>query len=631
MRTFRPLLVLLFGLWLGLKSAVFAQGGTEVILFPPETDAFPQVVGYAAIYGVDGRPVHGLSANQVTLLEDDQPVALTAWEETHPGVQVVFAVNPGPPLGVRDVLGVTRYEYVYLQWQSWIQGEHDGTPYDLSLTTGEGVYLRHSADFATLSEALAAYKPDFRQLEPSLAPLETALQLTADPTPRPAMSRVVLFLTPPLPESLLNALPRYAQKAQEQHTRLFVWLVAAPQEAEGPSAQALAQLAQDTGGVLTFFSGTETLPVLADLFAPLGYAYRFTYLSRIRQGEHHTLRLEVHPTSGETYSGEVQFPLQVLPPNPALVDPPATIQRAFPPQQYDPASLLPKQQSLTVNVSFPDGHPRDLTRLTLLVDGHPVAQRTEPPFDTLTWDLTPYTTDGSHSLSVEAEDALGLVGRSVDLRVQITVPQPPTPLERAAQQYGDYLLWGAVALAGAVLLWVLFSPLPRGARPSEGLEPARTAWRNLSSWAQVIARRTARGGSRTQPLALLLPLPPAPDEPAPEHTVPTLRLETEEALIGSDPAQAQIVLGDPSVSPVHARWWRDEQGHYFIADRDSIAGTWVNYAPVSPFGARLEEGDIVHIGRIGFRFHLPGAPEPQPVVTSLDGKDTEASPHETNA
>jgi hypothetical protein len=36
----------------------------------------------------------------------------------------------------------------------------------------------------------------------------------------------------------------------------------------------------------------------------------------------------------------------------------------------------------------------------------------------------------------------------------------------------------------------------------------------------------------------------------------------------------------------------------------SSAGTWINYTPVSGEGACLEHGDLIHIGRVGFRFSL---------------------------
>ena len=54
-----------------------------------------------------------------------------------------------------------------------------------------------------------------------------------------------------------------------------------------------------------------------------------------------------------------------------------------------------------------------------------------------------------------------------------------------------------------------------------------------------------------------------------------------------------------------------------MADAGSVAGVWVNYTPISQSGARLEHGDLVHIGRIGFRFTLrqPGATRKPVVIT----------------
>jgi len=41
-----------------------------------------------------------------------------------------------------------------------------------------------------------------------------------------------------------------------------------------------------------------------------------------------------------------------------------------------------------------------------------------------------------------------------------------------------------------------------------------------------------------------------------------------------------------------------------VADLGSEAGTWVNYAPVSAEGSQLRHGDLLHIGRVAFRFLL---------------------------
>lgn len=39
-----------------------------------------------------------------------------------------------------------------------------------------------------------------------------------------------------------------------------------------------------------------------------------------------------------------------------------------------------------------------------------------------------------------------------------------------------------------------------------------------------------------------------------------------------------------------------------LLDNNSIAGTWVNYTPVSIEGSCLRHGDLIHFARVGFRF-----------------------------
>ncbi len=76
--------------------------------------------------------------------------------------------------------------------------------------------------------------------------------------------------------------------------------------------------------------------------------------------------------------------------------------------------------------------------------------------------------------------------------------------------------------------------------------------------------------------------------------------------LGSDSVRCDIVLKGPTISPVHAEIFTDNVQNYFVADRGSAAGTWLNYAPVSSLGTKLEHGDILHIAW-SFRFEVANA------------------------
>jgi predicted component of type VI protein secretion system len=87
-------------------------------------------------------------------------------------------------------------------------------------------------------------------------------------------------------------------------------------------------------------------------------------------------------------------------------------------------------------------------------------------------------------------------------------------------------------------------------------------------------------------------------------TLPPIPITADELTFGRDPTLVTQILEDPSVEAIHARLRLGADNAYRLYDEGSTAGTWVNYTPISPEGSRLEHGDLIHIGRVGFRFSL---------------------------
>ena len=73
---------------------------------------------------------------------------------------------------------------------------------------------------------------------------------------------------------------------------------------------------------------------------------------------------------------------------------------------------------------------------------------------------------------------------------------------------------------------------------------------------------------------------------------------------------------------LHTRVQLTPEGDFRILDAGSVAGTWVNYAPVPPQGLLLKHGDLVQIGRESFRFQLARPPEESQLKVET-GKDLE--------
>lgn len=126
---------------------------------------------------------------------------------------------------------------------------------------------------------------------------------------------------------------------------------------------------------------------------------------------------------------------------------------------------------------------------------------------------------------------------------------------------------------------------------------------------------------------MLQPRPPrAPEAPAqlirltsggePASALP-IPLAEKDMTFGTDPVQSKRVLDDLSISPLHARIKQTEDGSFIIYDHGSVAGTWVNYEPITREGQRLAHGDRIHFGQLVYRFDLsqpPAASEPK-IVT----------------
>ena len=99
-----------------------------------------------------------------------------------------------------------------------------------------------------------------------------------------------------------------------------------------------------------------------------------------------------------------------------------------------------------------------------------------------------------------------------------------------------------------------------------------------------------------------------------------IALNNREMLFGTDPTQATTILDHPSISPLHARLRMNENGSFQLVDQNSIAGTWVNYEPISRDGCILKHGDMVHFGQFIYRFVLSKPPVTTKPTITLDSE-----------
>lgn len=604
----RKILVVLLILTLtgGYLLPALAQGAAQVEVASLSVASFPTISVDFRIYDASGNAVTGLQAADVRAVEDGALRPADDLTEIQPGVQFVVALNPGPGTATRDERGISRQQRVLEALAAWAANLPAGNPDDLSFLTADGVNAVHLGR-DEFRQALSAYTTDPRAVSPSLNVLGQAIEVAAEPTPRPNMKRVILFISSlPQPEEI-PILQNLTARASDLGVHINVWIVASRDFFATTGATALKDVAIRTGAAYTTFSGQETLPEIESYLQPYRTLYRLTYTSAVNVSGAHELAVQV-TREGETVTSAVQpFEIDVQPPNPILILPPEQITRQLPdPTSTDLTALQPAEQRLALIIEFPDGHPRPLVRTALYVDGVLADENTAEPFDVFVWDLRGYTSGGEHLLTVEAVDSLGLSQVSLATPVRVSVVQPRSGVWIFLARHIVWVVSVSALLAGLVLTLILVSS---GRRRRAAARQKRAS--KVDPLTQPIPRlepgRPASFGRsrRVQPAAYLVRL----RNDGQPVTAPPIPITERELTFGTDPTRASRLVDDPSVSPLHATLWQEENGEFSLRDEKSVAGTWVNYESLGREVRRLRHGDILHIGQVSYRFLLSKPPE----------------------
>jgi hypothetical protein len=611
-----------------------------------DLSAFPTITAYLDVRDEQGEFLRGLQPSMARVLEDNSPIQVQSFDELYPGAMFIVALNPGRVFSIRDGEGKTRYDGLFNTFVDWASAHPATATDDLSLLVTDGPEAIHQEDSRQWLAALQSAGTDFRSAIPSLDVLMQAVDLAEGSAVRPGMGKAILYVTPPLEADYSAGLQGLIKRVTADKIRIVVWLIAAADQFDSPGVVQLRDLANGTGGNLFLYSGIEKFPDIEAILSPLRRIYRLTYPSKITTSGTHKLNVQVRMDGvftgapPDVATPEQSFDIVVKPPNLMFVSPPQEILRKSLKAGLAPA---PEKQVLEVLIEFPDGYTRPISKMTFYVDGAPVAVKKDPPFTQVTWDLTNYLTNGTHRVRVETIDSLGIQSSSIEIPVNLIVKIPPESLlvlvSRNAPLIAGFIIVSCVtALSLALILGGKLKPKDHGmvngkTRQGRGLsggtpeaknltQPARnqvkkelTIPSHFPAWMNPLHNSQRHFASHAH--AFLVQMREV--EGVVEVTIPApIQIMTNEVTLGSDPSRANVVIDDPSIEPLHSRLSRSNV-HYRLFDEGTIAGTWVNYTPVSKEGMILEHGDLVHIGRMGFRFLIRNPSRTRkPVITPED-------------
>ncbi len=332
-------------------------------------------------------------------------------------------------------------------------------------------------------------------------------------------------------------------------------------------------------------------------------------------------------------TASTELVLEIVSPHIELVLPATAVQRQGSTPDSPLIELEPTTLQIPVQLSWPDNLPREITAVSLFVNGQQQPQLTTPQPDEagilhLDWNMLSVDT-GAYRLHAELTDVLGYTSETETVVVTITAvrPDPPTPtpaptatpspIERVTAvtstvSRDDWLLiLTGLGLLGLLLMLVRWWRR----RPPKQMPRPRPA------------RQTAESGEPQEEVDETLIASLHMVEDAPGNRTDIL-LNEDNIAIGRDHEVAQIVFGDPSVARLQARI-RRRNGRYWLYDEGSASGTFLNHDRLGLSPRQLQDGDEIRLGRILLHFQL--RPPASQDATSPDEAEIDETPDDSNA
>lgn len=615
------LLAVMISLAFFTDSTAEAQSGLRLRLSEADLSQFPKVTFYLDAYDQRGGFISDLTLRNVHLTEDGQDRIVNETFLTQPGLDAIVAINLSSTLSNRSTSGATRVQELNAALLNWINLLPVTAEMDrYTLTGNEGILVERNKERSAFTQALQGYQPNLFNLKPTLASLESAMEIAAKGSPVQYGKQAIFYLTALPVESELQKIPTIIQRANQLRIPVFVWLVAADASENSQAALSLTELAQKTGGRFFLYGESEQAPNPEEYFQPLRYTYRVRYTSAVKESGSHRVSVQVQRGDQTAISPEVEFSITLGNPIPELVDTPLQLTRDWVEDANNNLVLQPDLIILKVKINFPDGYPRQLKTSRLKVDGQTVIQNTQPPFEYFGWPLRNYRSSGEHTLQVEVEDILGYEGKSIAITIPITVPPKTTNFWG---QVMDFLRNGGWVIPVGFLLAVgiyfayqqrhrliTFLVEKKAEKEMETFDPLTQPV--LAGNGEMVGGRIEKDDLQINQNGQSAGAPPrlvwAGGQPAADD-YQSITLTQPEMIIGRDAKQCQIVLRLPSIEKVHAVISLADDGHARIANRSEKNGTWLNYAPLSTTGSILHAGDLIHFGRVAFRYEI-GKPDP---------------------
>lgn len=613
-----------------------AQGDVLLRLSQPDLSNFPEIKLNVLSADSRGASLPESDLLRLTLRENGVPIPEAQVQFVPVGVDIIFVLDADQSLNIIDEgRSVTRLETVQEMLERFASRFMNPSGLDrISLLVPDGAneagqfLVQDSGSPDALVGAIQNYTAELPQDVPINAMMQQAIAHAAEMKVDGRYQAIVLLSEARRLNQFLDFATLVAE-AQAIELPLFTAILGG--EASFDEVNAAAALYQPTRAFYAHVPRPEEADSLFLIWQRQGNQAQIRYHSLLRQSGSYAITVNIG-----TLTARTDLALEIVPPHIELALPTTAVQRQGSTFDSPLLELEPAVLDIPVQLTWPDALPRDVTVVSLYVDGQRQPQLNPPQPDdsgllTLSWNVQSVDT-GAYRLRAELTDILGYTSETETVVLTITAvrPAPPTPtpaptatpspVERVTEvtskvSRDDWLLiLVGLGLLGLVLVLIRWwrrrppkmAPRPRRERGATSADMLDEVDETLVASLQLV-------------------------EDAPGHRTEIV-LEDDNLAIGRDHEVAQIVFGDGSVARLHARI-RRRNGRYYLYDEGSASGTFLNHERLGLSPRQLQDGDEIRIGRLLLRFQLrpPTPTSPAPSEEAATDPEPEEGPLPTTS
>jgi len=577
-----------------------------------DSENFPEIKLQVFAKDPLGNPLESLSENDLSIKENKAPGTILSVEPIQAGLRLAFVIDPGDGSFNTGITITNLYQKlhedlkIFALDRPWMLSGED----EIIVMVNEGDTIRvivpATSDPQALMAAYESYVPPVGQArEPEELGDYTRAALMAALKEikliRPGFvdrKEAIIDYTPGMQADLKDV----ADEARLLGIPIHIILHRPEQMAYWDVA--LRPLAEVTGGEFLETYENQDVELFFDLLDSQRTQWVITYQTSLMTTADRQVTLE--GTGGVISTTEYSYIIQ--PPLVKIVSPVEDVTRQAADEDALAIDAEPTFIIVSALVSWPDGLPREVRMVRLLVDGIDVGKGAIVNNQAeITWDIRSYLSEGwtPASLVVEVTDEYGLVGKSAPLTMAIQYNPPESKGLSPPENIMVYVSVGIALISLGLALFLYFNRSHLG----DALHVARDGIVDFVE--RVTGRRTAIAAR-----AYLVPLEGFDDPPSKSFEI------YGTTAIGRSRRHADLLFHigeeDSPISRLHCTLL-DEDDHFSLRDEDSSNGTSVNgekLAPLQPI--RLYDGDIVDVApleRGGLRFMFQYA--------RLDGEERE--------